>query len=162
MRKTILGSLSIELRDAGFSMGALTDDLDAYISTPGGNEHVRTGALGRMFEWGIRYGREFWESEWHIQRVPAHRLVISREPVTHLNQPGRECFLIPLDHQTALYIHRPGMAPTNSLLSAGINWATTRFSDEMFWHPANLEPRVRAPWEPGAVRLESNRTPIAA
>jgi hypothetical protein len=164
MRRVILETLAGRLRSAGHSVAQLDDRLGAQVGlADGSTESVRQGALLTMLDWGFReYGREFYESEWALQRVPAHRIVLSREPVTHLIQGGAEFLLIPLDHQTVLYIYPPNKPPGVTLTSGVINWLTTRFTDEMVWHPAYPTPRIRRPWWAELVQLERGRLPDAA
>src|SRR6185437_11255176 len=123
------------------------NDLDARVVTPGGEDSLRVGVLSLMLTWGVAdLAKPVEESDWRIQRVPAHRLVISREPVTHaIHADGIDCFIVPLDHQTVLFTHQVGRELGYPLTSSTINRLTTRFADEVFWHPAMPEPRIHRP-----------------
>jgi Protein of unknown function (DUF4238) len=164
MRGVILRTLTERLREAGHSIAPLDDDLAAVIELEDGSiEDVRRGVLLAMVEWGVGgYGRRLHEFEWALQRVPPHRIVLSREPVTHLNEDGAEFLLVPLDHQTVLYMYPRGRPPRFALTSGAINWIATRFADEFVWHPETSEPQIRPPWWWSLVRLEPGRLPDAA
>jgi hypothetical protein len=85
-------------------MSARTDDFVARVVTPDGEDSLRAGILSLMLKWGVTdMAKPVADSEWSLQRVPAQRHVITREPVTHvIHADGIDCVIVPLDHQTML------------------------------------------------------------
>jgi hypothetical protein len=160
MRATITATIAQQLAEVGAAPNQpLRDHLDAVIVTPDGEEDLRTASMVLMVNWASQVAINLLSQRWQIQRVPARRLVTSREPVAHLLGGDMEITLLALDHQTAIFIHSSHHQPAFRLTSGQINWATTLTTEEIIFHPSQTEPRIQPPHWSREVTLQRGRVP---